>query len=449
MKKLLLLSFALMLLSVVTVAQKINYYERAVSNMKYLVKDSSIYDQVVINKRGIYLFDKTSDVNNRFPEFAIYWDEVAYFLDMIYLMNEKATIEWYDNKKDKRIDVPEKYKWEWFNVMEQYPATYAGLKIMLDPGHFGGNFNSSVFENRYLRIKDFNPENPKEMFLYEAELNYACARLLQIKLRKLGVMVGLTRQQGMSAIGVSFNEWYVTQFMEDVYNYVSEGVFEKEYAEWLLTEATRKEIFEKVYKFKEFNKRIERVNAFHPDLTLVIHFNAEESNERSEEGFSNLVEQNYAMAFVPGSFMASELNNKNARVDFLRLLLSSDLDESIRFGKWWAKRHEIDLGVDMIPQNNNLQHVKNACVSTEIEGLYARNLAMTRKIKSTILVGESLYEDSEDEFYQLIKKDYVYEGVRTSKRVAEVADAYLNAIADWMIENQKLNKEILELANSN
>lgn len=441
----LLLGLVLVAVNTFVLAQKVDYRARAEKNLKYLIKDSTVLNHIYMNDRGIYMFANDIPSTKRFPEIVLYWEEIEFFLDEVYASDYYESIEFYNLKGSTKITLPEKYSWDWRTIHEDYPTTFEDLSVALDPGHYAANIREILFEKKYLKIKGTEVGLDKDQWLFEAELNYACAKLLQYKLDSAGARTFISRDHGTSAVGVGFNEWYGSAFAFDVEHYVAQGDFSKERGDWLLNTATREEVFNSFYKYIDFVERIRRINYFRPDLTMIMHFNAEEDNPRDDMKYSSLVDQNYSMAFVPGSFMRKELKKQDARMDFLRLLFSRDLEESIRVGEIFLSRLQKDLGIDPIPQVNELGHVKRACVETGVLGLYSRNLALTRQIRSPLVYTESAYQDNKDEFAALIKKDYRYKNIVTSKRVAEVAEAHFQTIIDWLEDNKVKNHE----ANNN
>jgi hypothetical protein len=72
--------------------------------------------------------------------------------------------------------------------------------------------------------------------------------------------------------------------------------------------------------------------------------------------------------------------------------------------------------------------VKSSSNFTGIEGLYARNLYMTRAIESPVVYGETILQDNSEEFLKLASVDFKKGNIRTSERVNEVALSYFEAI---------------------
>ena len=149
------------------------------------------------------------------------------------------------------------------------------------------------------------------------------------------------------------------------------------------------------------------------------------------------------MTFVAGSFSADELDKPEARIDFLRLLLTDDIENSIEFSKYivngLVEKTKVPSALDSCAL-----YLKGNCISTDVNGVFCRNLALTRMVRGTLCYGESLYQDNINECKALSKKDAstplsVTDGVATSKRVEEVAEGYFEGIMNY-VKNKAGNR---------
>ncbi len=87
--------------------------------------------------------------------------------------------------------------------------------------------------------------------------------------------------------------------------------------------------------------------------------------------------------------------------------------------------------------DSNAVYLKENSMKTEVKGVYCRNLTLTRKVKGILCYGESLYQDNIYECRALSKNDGSVSlnspnGMQTSKRVEEVAEAYFNGILNYV-----------------
>ncbi|HXC06644.1 MAG TPA: hypothetical protein VNZ86_17930, partial [Bacteroidia bacterium] len=75
------------------------------------------------------------------------------------------------------------------------------------------------------------------------------------------------------------------------------------------------------------------------------------------------------------------------------------------------------------------------CLSTSSEGVYCRNLILTRIIHGTLVYGETLYQDNKEESLNLMQETQDDMGIKTSSRVKQVADSYYQGILDYFRGN--------------
>jgi len=67
------------------------------------------------------------------------------------------------------------------------------------------------------------------------------------------------------------------------------------------------------------------------------------------------------------------------------------------------------------------------------EGIYARNLALTRLVHCPLSYGETLIQNNIDECLNLARTDFVISGMRCSSRIKEVAEAYFEGIKSYLL----------------
>jgi hypothetical protein len=182
----------------------------------------------------------------------------------------------------------------------------------------------------------------------------------------------------------------------------------------------RQTVFRLGYNMLDLQARASKINAFKPHITLIIHFNAVGNGRVT-------VSTNYNMTFVPGSFLLGELTSQRARYELVRLLVSSDLKESIALAGSIAKHMEQSLAVPLM----GAEYCFSGNVVFVAPGIFCRNLLLTRCIHGILCYGETLIQDNAEEAYRLAKKDITIDGIATSSRVVEVAQAYFKGICQY------------------
>jgi N-acetylmuramoyl-L-alanine amidase len=392
----------------------ISFYGR---KMKiYLDKDDKASELFSFTEYGIDIYTPATDTTLKELESRIAWTDVGFYknkLDNYSCLSSKKTLS--DSSKYADINIP---------VLEKnnFDKTLNSYKIALDPGHIAGDMEVAKKEKKYVIMQSPSVQ------LIEGELTLATALILKKKLEKEGATVMLTRDKpNQSAFGVDYKKWKDSLFITALDSAFLSGDISFEEKIYLRTKASDTEIFRRFFSLEDVHQRAKKINAFRPDLTLVIHYNVDEANTN----WNKPSRKNFNMAFVGGSFAVDELEKIESRVEFLRLLLTDDIEKSIVFSKYiiesLAKKTKVPSALD-----SNATYLKDNCISTNVSGVYCRNLTLTRKINGIVCYGESLYQDNLNECKALSKKEINIDGVGVSKRVGEVAEAYYEGIINYV-----------------
>lgn len=284
-------------------------------------------------------------------------------------------------------------------------------KIAIDPGHFGGQY--AYLEQRFVKISSIVPP----IAFNEGDLTFLTALYLKELLEKEGAKVFLTRtKQGEGALSQNFFEFLQTQP-----------------SLWLM-QKTLTQLFRGVYNSLDLHARADKINAFKPDVTVIIHYNAHDSeaekNTSTTEKNTSTTDKNFNMVFIPGSFGQGELRQKEARYELMRLLVTSDFSLSERFSKIVLKKLEEHLQIPAVTVLDGARYLETASIKVA-EGVYARNLAMTRLVHGPICYGESIVQNNLQEALKLSRLDTEIQGHLCSSRLKQVAIAYFEAIQEF------------------
>jgi len=283
-----------------------------------------------------------------------------------------------------------------------------GARIAIDPGHFGGAF--AELEERFVKIPASKTKNSQEIYFAEGDLAYLTAIELKSLLEAQGAIVFISRTGiGKGAIEEDFFVW-------------------KEKHPDLQAESLSK-TFRTYYNREDLRKRAEKINAFSPDITLIIHYNAH-LNDHEKEADRPFTRSNYNLAFIPGAFCQGELTRKEDRYEFLRLLLTDTIEESQKLSRYIVQEFVRHLDVPLITRSDTASYIEKACLLQE-PGVYCRNLALTRLIRSPVCYGETLIQNNEDEAYRLASGDAFIMGISCSSRIQQVAQAYFEGIKQY------------------
>jgi hypothetical protein len=171
--------------------------------------------------------------------------------------------------------------------------------------------------------------------------------------------------------------------------------------------------------------RAEMISAFRPDLTVVIHFDADTLAPTPKM-------PNITRAYVPGSFGKTEFATGEARARFLAHLGQ---------GQQWRQSVKLSqLIVDQISSDLNVRKptsdVRGA--TKVLPGVFARNLALTRQIdESPIAYLECLCYGNDAEFARLAKADGGIQqiggkAVAYSSRLEKLSQAITTGIVNFV-----------------
>lgn len=283
-----------------------------------------------------------------------------------------------------------------------------GAKIAIDPGHFGGAF--ARLEERFIKLSAAQAKTEHEISFDEGTLTYLTAIHLKALLEAEEANVFVTRAG------------------------INQGAFQESFFEWLAKEPllwSSKEpltsLFRTYYNRLDLIARAEKINEFKPDLTLILHYNA--------VGAGALGEENYNLAFIPGAFRAGELDKIEDRYEFLRLIVTDDLEKSLALSQNVVEHFVRELHVPLVSQSTKISYLEKACLWQQT-GVYSRNLALTRLVHGPLCYGETLIQNCREECLRLAKTDTEIAGIRCSSRVKEVAQAYFEAVKAYFNDQQ-------------
>ena len=381
-----------------------------------------------------------------YKDFAIYQQKVTYehIRDNLTLIEKsqqlqdhysltKTSLKIYASLEDKNKD---KYEYQ-VQLASQLPPqspqkNLQNMRIAIDPGHIGGD-TCCFLESRYVWMDPKAVNGREDITFHEGQLALLTALHLQELLQKKGAQVMLTKKRlGESVYHKDFFTWLREDFRNDVESYVSQISDLNERAKqrtWWLTRSHLWSIFRKFYNPLDLKARAAKINQFRPHITIVIHYNVGAGNNENGQNIGS--NDNYNMAFIPGSFLKGELTTATSRYHFLRLLLSSDLQNSLQLSQKVVEKFTEKLDVPPLVDSNKADYLHKYSLATPAPGVYARNLTLTRLVHGTICYGESLYQDNLKEAYLLAKKDDEIAGVKISHRVRLVAEAYFEAISSY------------------
>lgn len=411
------------------------------SSLKYLVRDSLLQDYYDFKNGNIRIFAFPYEKEDNHPECVIYKEEIEEIRLLVERLPADSLLLFYTEKKSQYLkDMPAYHKY----ILSAAPKIkkdslhpLKGLRIALDPGHIEASMVQAEIEGKFIKMRASDETGLIPIAFNEANLTLATARILADSLKNLGAEVMITRPKpGIGLLGMTFEEWYNHYMSSSLNEEIKAGRMDTLTAEWFKTEASIKEVYQKLYVPIDLNLRAEKINAFHPDMTIIIHYNVHGPNweQHDSENYCKPTDENYNMAFVAGSFKDGEMSRIEDRVAFLRLLLTDDVENSIRLSDYVVQAFSEKLQVPAVVDKPELVYLRNSCILTDKAGVYARNLNLTRKVKGVLCYGESLCQDNRTECAWLNQKLINVGDVAAPSRVKMVADAYLEAVKRYVKE---------------
>lgn len=362
--------------------------------LKYLDKEKALSPFYSINNKGISIYSSASNKGLNKPEFFIPWEQLNDF--QLYSRFNTQLFDYYEKGKIENFPDPDFQKEK--QVVPEKPML--GYRIAIDPGHIAHDLATGELEMKHLKFeRDVVHGVVDSVEIAEGMLTYATAILLKEKLESVGAEVILTRPKGTSAFGKTFREWKKEDLKKSADSLLKIGEIQLSQRNYFLSaKAQDRDIFRVLFRDLDLARRAEIINNYQPDLTVIIHFNVDETNLN----WTKPTKKDFNMAFVGGAFMKSDLSSPEKRFEFLRLLITDDLEKSIGLSAATVECFHTKLDVSTAGELD-AKYISESCLKTEKAGVYCRNLQLTRYIHSPLVYGETLYQDNIKES-QLLNK---------------------------------------------
>ena len=416
------------------------------ARLEYLVRDNSLNGYYSLDKNSVTMYRSPGDKKNGIAECVLYSDEYRLYgrlfnkydlSAMCGIYSGKGTSRFTDDMRSIAASANPALKSDRYHPL-------GGLTVALDPGHCARTFEEAVREGKYLLIKN----GTETIRFFESELNLRTAILLGSMLEADGASVIYTRPVNAD------NKNDCSRYRLPASKAREMGWINADTEKRIISGlASQKELFNYYSRVSDLACRAENINKAAPDISLSIHYNmtfpVQDSLRRLKE-ISSIMENNngsdreklleiedvvrrtresdvnYSVVFVPGAFMAGELGSVEARMNFLRLIVTDDLDRSIKLGVCIADQFRDKLNVDGVDGGF-------ACSDnryTGEEGVFARNFRMTRLVAGPVCLGEPLIQNHPKEAKDLSP---VQNG-EIPERIRQVAMAYHDAIVRYARE---------------
>jgi len=282
-----------------------------------------------------------------------------------------------------------------------------GIRIALDPGHIGGDW--AQLEARYFKL-DGDP--PVE----EAKLNLITCERLAERLQADGAQIVWAKhdyepvthlrpddlhREAIAALALSGHasstgSGYTPSFLF--------GIPLPRTPRFSGQSATQSRIDNEAallfYRVAEIRARGDVVNRQHPDLTICVHYNADDWGDPDHP---TLTAQSRLVIFTNGAYEKSELAYDDYKYDMLRKLLDRTAAQEERgcalVGQ--AMLDTLKYPPENYPGTYFAHHV------TDVPSVYARDLLANRIYHGPVIYCEGPYMNARDAYYRIIAGDYL------------------------------------------
>ena len=288
-----------------------------------------------------------------------------------------------------------------------------GVRLALDPGHIGGEW--ALMEERFFQLGKDTP-------VREGDMTLLVAKLAAPQLRALGAEVSLVRDAAVPSSPFTMDalrpaarkELALMAVAAPRENYDGDrDPLKMNTVQW---QAER--LF---YRIAEIHERARRLREkIRPDLTLCIHFNAEDWRDPVNPVFT---ERNDLHVMVNGCFSAGELRFDDQRFEMLLRLLTRSHAEELAAAAPLAKALADATGLPPFTYFGG-----NAARAGTSEYLWARNLLANRIFECPVVYLEPYRMNNADVYARIQAGDYDGEREVAGKMRRSIFREYADAI---------------------
>lgn len=394
---------------------------------KYLNLKGSVTNNVIFENDAFYILNA-----NKGKEFALYANELKVISAFFENSGTDEQLQFYKFKGTKRLS---KLQLDsiWVSMKDEVKVpkitgtkSLQGIRIAIDPGHFSSNYTESKIEGKFVKLVNESSRIKDTITLVEGQLTFMTADLLKRMLEEQGAKVLITRNQSnYTAFNQSYTDWYRFRRFK-VLDSLTE-LKEITPTECIaLKKLSKDKLFWHFFRDFELVERSRKMNKFAPHLSVIIHYNVDDRNAP----WTKATMRNHTMCFIPGSFIAHDLKKTVNKMHFVRLMISDQIKRSELIGTHTINAFQKNLKINTAKQADADYLMKNSLASSG-EGVFCRNLILTRYINSPLVYGESLYQDNNIECTLLNNCNYESYGVSVPQRVYQVAKSYYEAVLNY------------------
>ena len=301
--------------------------------------------------------------------------------DEVLIRKTTETNDWYslkflDEKRSSPMSTEDKF-WPSLN----------GLKIVLDPGHIGGEY--SEMEGRHFSIEDAKP-------VKEGDLSLEVSKVLREKIEGVGAEVILLREDNKPV-----TNFVPADFTEEARRRVLQ---KEEFRKRIFSAEERTELIKKrsevlFYRTSEIYARAEILNKkIRPDLAICVHLNAAPWADPDNH---ILVDRNDYHVLVNGCYMGGELADPFQRYEMIFRLLQGWHTTELKIANNISRSFGSSTNMPAFTYKG-----PNALKVGDVEGVWARNLLANLIYKCPVVFLEPYVANSKETYGRIQLGNY-------------------------------------------
>jgi hypothetical protein len=341
------------------------------------------------------------------------------------------------SSESARAPLPYKYKTHAVSTDPAKPL--AGIKIALDPGHIGGEW--AKLEARWFQLGDDPP-------VMEGNLAFTTCQILAERLEADGATVVWSKTKLEPVTNLRPDDLHQAAFaalaqhklmlMDEAFRatlarrnlQLTDETFRPSFLGIESARHNRPEVITEgrvadeaallFYRVAEIRARGAVVNAMRPDLTICVHYNADDWGNPDHPA---LVGNSRLIIFVNGFYEPGELVFDDYKFDMLRKLLDRTAAQEER-GCALVGQSMLD-SFKYPPDTAGKFSARRV---TDVPSVYARDLIANRIFHGPVIYCEGPYMNARDAYYRIIAGDYLGLRVIQGQSVPSIYRQYAESV---------------------
>jgi hypothetical protein len=346
-------------------------------------------------------------INEIYSQDGAFWDYATIDDNQVVVFSDTAkkepifTLHFADSEATQ---APLPYIYKTKSVSTDPAKPLKGIKIALDPGHIGGDW--AKLEARWFQLGDDPP-------VLEAKLNLITCERLAERLEADGAEIIWAKHGDTPTTHLRPDDLHTEAIAALAKtgaakaaspNYTPSFLFGLREPPKHSPDRTQERIDNEAallfYRVAEIRARGDLVNKQHPDLTICVHYNADDWGNPDHPTLTN---SSRLVIFINGSYEKSELAYDDYKYDMLRKLLDRTAVQEER-GCALVGQQMLDTlkyPAESYPGSYFAHRV------TDVPSVYSRDLLANRIYHGPVIYCEGPYMNAKDAYYRIIAGDYL------------------------------------------